>query len=96
MAKYNYKCEECEEEVAVIMPIADFLKLTLDGQLYVGECKNCNTQSKFVRIFKESSSRISKGKAELIAEAKDGARKMVHKINMGDSKAIRDIYGEDN
>lgn len=96
MAKYNYKCEECEEEVVITMPITDFLKLTLDSRLYVGECKKCNTQSKFVRIFKGSSSRISKGKAELMAEAKDEAREMVQKINMGDTKAIRDIYGEDN
>jgi hypothetical protein len=96
MAKYNYKCEECEEEVVITMPITDFLKLTLDGQLYVGECKVCNIRSKFVRIFKKSSSRISKGKAELIDEAKEEAREMVHKINMGDSKAIRDIYGDDN
>lgn len=96
MAKYNYKCEGCEGESVLTMPITDFLKMTLDGKLYVGECSNCNTRSKFVRIFKESSSRISKGKEELIAEAKDGAREMVEKINMGDSSAIRDIYGETN
>ena len=61
------------------MPIVDYLSLSSKSSLYNKECKKCNTVCEFVRIFNPSSSKISKGKEEIVAEAKEDARKIVNK-----------------
>jgi hypothetical protein len=76
------------------MSITNYLSLDNKDVLLGYDCKKCNTVSKFVRIFNPSSSRISKGKEEILNEAKEEARKIVNKIKSGDTKAILDVYGE--
>ena len=76
------------------MPILEYLTLSSENMLYNKKCEKCNTVCEFVRIFNSSSSKISKGKEEMMAEAKEDARKIVNKIKLGDTKAILDVYGE--
>jgi len=94
MAKYNFKCGKCDTEESITMSISDYLSLENKDVLYDQKCKKCDTVSKFIRIFNSSSSKISKGKEEILADAKEEARKIVNKIKLGDTKAILDVYGE--
>ena len=94
MAKYNYKCEECNSIDTITMSVSSYLSLENKDVLLNKKCKKCNAVSKFVRIFNPTSSKISKGKDEILIEAKEDARKIVNKIKSGDTKAILDVYGE--
>jgi hypothetical protein len=76
------------------MPILEYLTLSSESSLLYKECKKCNTVCEFIRIFNPSSSKISKGKEEIMAEVKEDARKIVNKIKLGDTRAISDVYGE--
>lgn len=76
------------------MPVSEFLSAKVKKEFYVRECKKCNVETQFVRIFSPTSSKIKRDKTELIAEAKEEARKVVDKIKMGDTKTILDVYGD--
>ena len=94
MAKYNFKCEKCNTADAITMSISDYLSLDNKDVLYDKKCRKCDAVSKFIRIFNPSSSKISKGKEEILKEVKEDARKIVNKIKLGDTRAISDVYGE--
>ena len=94
MAKYNFKCEKCDAAAAITMSISDYLSLDNKNMLYDQKCRKCDAVSRFIRIFNPSSSKISKGKEEILKEVKEDARKIVNKIRLGDTRTISDVYGE--
>ncbi len=94
MANYNLKCKDCNEEEIVSLPVSEFLNLKDSRSFYLKKCKKCNAETQFVRNFKPASSKISKDRQELMSLAKEEARKIVEKVNMGDTKTILDVYGE--
>jgi hypothetical protein len=71
------------------MKIAEFI--SNDNLEY--RCKSCN-DVKLLRIFSNFSSKIELRKEDIIANAKREARSIVKKIKSGDTRSIRNIYGE--
>ena len=56
-------------------------------------CISCNN-NKLSRIFSSFSSKIELRKDDIIDGARKEAKAIVKKIKSGDTKAIRNIYGE--
>jgi hypothetical protein len=95
MARYNFKCSNCGSTEILVISIPDFLSLKTKDEFDHRKCDECDAVSKFVRIFSSTSSKISRGKDEILVQTKEEARKIVEKIKSGDMRAIRDVYGEE-
>ena len=77
------------------MSVSEFLSLNSEKDFEFRKCKECKIISEFVRIFSSTSSKISRGKDEILARTKEEARKIVEKVKLGDVRAINDVYGEE-
>ena len=95
MAIYTYKCRACKATTDLSLSIHEFLELSRIDHFDEMYCNNCLNNEKFIRIFGETSSKISKDKETLLMDIKEDARKIVNKINAGDENMIRQVYGED-
>ena len=94
MAKYNYKCSKCDSTELYVLSVANFLAFKSNNYFDNKKCENCGNITEFIRIFDATSSKISKGKEQILAEVKEDARKIVEKVKSGNTKAILDIYGD--
>ena len=79
----------------VNLSVSEFVKMKSDDLFENIKCENCNELTKFTRIFKPTSSRIVKGRQEMLSDIQDEVKKTVSKVRAGNAKAIRDIYGEE-
>jgi len=95
MARYRYSCSNCSEEVEYSLSIALYLEMKNSGHFKEIECKKCNNVCEFTQTFGTLSSKIKKDRETMVSEIKEEARKFADKVRSGDSKAIRNIYGED-
>ena len=95
MAKYVFKCSDCNEERKFNMAISDFLKKKRIGYFKALSCDKCVGQSSFSQKFDNLSSKIKMDRETLVEKILDDSRKVAEKVRSGDRKAIRDIYGED-
>ena len=96
MAKYKFKCSDCDATEVLTMSIQKFMFMNSKNSFNNRECEKCDAVTKFVRIFEPTSSKILRGKEELLIEAKDEARKIVEKIKSGDTNTILEVYGEES
>lgn len=94
MAKYRYSCTNCSEEVEYSFSIALYLELKNSGHFNKIECNKCNNICKFTQTFGTLSSKIKRDKETIISEIKEEAKKIANKVRSGDSRTIRNIYGE--
>ena len=94
MAKYNFQCSNCNSTLMLSISVSEFLSLKAKKDFNIRKCKECDTETKFVRIFNSTSSKISRSKDEILARTKEEARKIVEKVKSGDTRAIKDVYGE--
>lgn len=95
MASYNFKCTSCNEIETHTMPVKEFVDMVNNYRFESMFCSNCCQETKFLRIFGSSSSKIKRSKEEIALQIKDDVRKVVEKVKSGNSRAIRDIYGEE-
>lgn len=95
MAIYTYKCRTCETETNLSFSIPSFLKLSVSGHFDEMYCTNCSDNTKFMRIFGTTSSKITKDKETLMAEIKEESRKIADEVRSGNTNTIRQIYGEE-
>lgn len=94
MAKYKYSCTNCSAEVEYSLSIALYLELKNSDHFKQIECNNCGIICEFKQVFGTLSSKIKKDKQTIVSEIKDEARKIANKVRSGDSRTIRNIYGE--
>ena len=95
MAKYKYSCSKCLSEVNFNFAIKEYLDLKKTDYFKKIKCSNCNDICEFTQTFGSLSSKISKDKETILGEIKEEARKIADKVRSGNSRAIRNIYGED-
>tara|TARA_A200000159_G_scaffold164928_2_gene197524 strand:- start:2589 stop:2879 length:291 start_codon:yes stop_codon:yes gene_type:complete len=95
MAAYTYKCRSCESTTNLSFSIKEFLELSSSDYFNNMYCNNCKGNRKFLRIFGETSSKITKDKETLMLEIKEDAKKIVSEVKKGNTEMIRQIYGED-
>lgn len=95
MAKYKYSCNGCLSEVSFNFAIQEYLDLKKTDYFESIKCSNCNNICEFTQIFGTLSSKILKDKEAILGEIKEEAKKIADKVRSGDSRAIRNIYGED-
>jgi hypothetical protein len=95
MAIYTYKCRACKIATNLSFPIPKFLKLSNAGHFDDMYCPNCSDNTKFIRIFGATSSKITKDKETLMMEIKEEARKISDEVRAGNTNAIRQVYGEE-
>lgn len=95
MAKYIFKCSDCDDEREFNMAISDFLNKKRNGFFKELSCDKCIGQSCFSQKFDNLSSKIKMDRETLVEKILDDSRKIAEKVRSGDQKAIRDIYGED-
>jgi len=58
-------------------------------------CTSCSDNTKFIRIFGATSSKITKDKETLMMEIKEESRKIADEVRAGNTNTIRQIYGEE-
>lgn len=85
MPNYTYKCKDCNKEMEIFLSIKDS-----DNEV---KCNSCSSEN-MLRLFKPPSSKVKRSKEEIIESAKEEAREIIGKMEMGDQSLIRDIYGE--
>lgn len=85
MPNYTYKCKDCDKEMEIFLSIKDS-----ENEV---KCNLCNSDN-MLRLFKPPSSKVKRSKEEIIERAKEEAREIIGKMEMGDQSLIRDIYGE--
>jgi len=95
MAKYNFKCSSCAGVETMTMSVLEFLSSKDKGFFENRGCNHCKEKTNFIRIFASTSSKVSRGRDEILARAKEDARKIVEKVKLGDTRTILNIYGED-
>ena len=95
MAIYTYKCRTCKIVTNLSFSIPKFLKLSNSGHFDDMYCANCSDNTKFMRIFGATSSKITKDKEALMMEIKEESRKISDKVRAGDVNTIRQVYGEE-
>ena len=95
MANYNFKCETCNLTESLKLSVNEFMSLKETGAFKNKICNNCNQLRNFTRIFKPTSSKIVKGREEMLCDIQEEVKKTVSEIQAGNAKAIRDIYGEE-
>ena len=95
MAIYTYQCRSCNMTIDLSLSILEFLELSNSEHFNSMRCESCSINTKFIRIFGNTSSKISKDKETLLMEIKDEARKITEKVKSGDRNMIRQVYGED-
>jgi hypothetical protein len=93
MARYDFECERCDLKHTIVISVIAYKELKDSNNNPI--CKKCGKSDKMNRIFSPTSSKIWRGKEELMSTIKEDARKIVNKIKSGDQTAIREIYGED-
>ena len=89
MPSYYFKCPSCDYIEEFNMKISEFI--SNDNAKYY--CSSCNND-KLIRIFSGFSSKIELRKEDIIDNAKREAKAIVKKIKSGDTRSIRNIYGE--
>ena len=87
MPRYTFKCDSCKESFTTFMTIELYRNGEPNG------CALCSSK-KIKRLFMPPSSKINRSKQEVVDNAKEEARDIARKIEMGDQKLIKDIYGE--
>jgi hypothetical protein len=87
---------ECNEINIMKVSVLEFTTRPIDDITAKLICTKCETKGLFVRTFGSISSKVWKGKAEVVQEAKEEARKIAEKVRLGDVAAIREVYGEEN
>ena len=95
MAIYTYKCRTCKTVTSLSFSIPKFLKLSVSGHFDDMYCANCSDNTKFIRIFGATSSKITKDRETLMMEIKEEARKIVDEVRSGNTNTIRQVYGEE-
>lgn len=88
MPQYTFKCTKCEDRRVLSMSIARFL----DFKKKQNKCELC--EGTLLQDIISIDGKVDKSKEEIIMESRDEIRKVVQKIHRGDSRAIRDIYGD--
>lgn len=94
MAKYKYSCTNCSTEVEYSLSIALYLELKNSDHFKQIKCDDCGKVCEFKQVFGILSSKIKKDKETIMSEVRDEARKIANKVRSGDSRTIRNIYGE--
>jgi len=87
MANFTFKCEKCNYILNIILNPSDYNN---KKDIYCSSCK----ESTMKRVFSSPSSSIRRTKDEILANAKEEAKKIAQKVRDGDQSLIRDIYGE--
>ena len=95
MARYKYSCSNCLDEVEFNFTIQKYLELKKSDHFKKIKCNKCDNVCEFTQTFGILSSKIKKDKETIVAEVKEEARKFADKVRAGDSRAIRNIYGEE-
>lgn len=95
MAIYTYKCRTCKTVTNLSFSIPKFLKLSVSGHFDDMYCANCSDNTKFMRIFGATSSKITKDREALMMEIKEESRKIADEVRAGNTNTIRQIYGEE-
>lgn len=95
MAIYTYKCRACNSTVDLSFSISEFLELCNLNHFETMECSKCSNNTKFTRVFGDTSSKINKDKETLMMEIKEDARKISEKVRAGNENMIRQVYGEE-
>ena len=95
MANYKFKCESCSFIESQKLSIDEFLLLKSKKTLNNKVCSNCNQLANFTRIFKPTSSKIIKGREEMLSDMQEEVKRTVSEVRAGNAKVIRDIYGEE-
>jgi hypothetical protein len=95
MAIYTYKCRTCSTVENMSFSIPRFLKLSVSGHFDDMYCTNCSVNTKFIRIFGATSSKITKDREALMMEIKEESRKIANEVRAGNTNTIRQIYGEE-
>ena len=94
MANYTYKCDGCKKVSSLSYNVSEYASLVELNHFDDMWCDKCCNNQKFIRVFGDISSKISKDKDTLMLEIKEEARKISEKVKLGDQKLIREIYGE--
>jgi len=81
-------------EVEYSLSIALYLELKNSDHFNRIECIDCGKICEFKQVFGVLSSKIKKDKQTIMSEIKDEAKKIANKVRSGDSRTIRNIYGE--
>lgn len=89
MPRYTFKCSDCEHTEDKNLSISNYLELIKEKI----KCVHCDSGVLFQEL-KPVHGNVEKRKEDLMMESKAEVRKIVEKIKSGDSKAIKDIYGE--
>ena len=95
MAIYTYKCRTCNTATNLSFSIPRFLRLSVSGHFDDMHCTSCSDNTKFIRIFGATSSKITKDKETLMMEIKEESRKIADEVRAGNTNTIRQIYGEE-
>lgn len=89
MPKYIYICDNCMSEKNIYMSISDFLK----NKSIKIKCLECDSGVLFYRPSRISS-KVDRDAIEIKEQIREDVINTVNKVKSGDSKAIRDIYGD--
>ena len=95
MAVYNFKCEECGARVSLSCSVSKFQQLKQEDFFKNMDCDKCLNKQKFLRVFGNTSSKISKDQQRMLEEIREEARKITEKVKSGDQNMIRQVYGEE-
>jgi|15BtaG_2_1085339.scaffolds.fasta_scaffold00184_18 hypothetical protein len=95
MAIYKYRCNLCSSVEVFNISIKKYAQLSQEDAFGKMICKNCNKLSEFTRTFGVSSSKIEKDREETMRQIKEDSRRIVQSIKSGNTKTIRNIYGEE-
>ncbi len=88
MPNYTIECDTCIYMIVKRMPIPSFL-------LWKGEahtCPKCGGQLR--QQIAKVGMKIEKSHDQIMADIQQEVQETVRKINSGDQKAMRDVYGD--
>jgi hypothetical protein len=94
MATYTYECRTCKVMRNLSFSIPKFLTLSDSGHFDDMYCTDCSNNTKFTRIFGDTSSKITKDKETMMIEIKEESRRISNEVRAGNEKTIRQVYGE--
>lgn len=88
MPRYFFECKECGFEIDKTMSIGAYKKFKEEN-----ECSECDTGVLLQRL-SPVRNKIERKKEEIVAQIEEDVRKTLKKIESGDERTIRDIYGD--